>query len=166
MSLGVTYSRSGKIYKGIVKQILVERDKPMNDQIKIGDLARRAGVNAKTIRYYEEIGVLPAPVRTESGYRLYAADDAAQLEFIRHARSLGFSLGEIKEILSCRARGKAPCAYVSRLISHKIEEVERRIEELRQLRQELAKLQQIARRQPLHVEAERSNVCHILESRT
>jgi len=85
------------------------------------------------------------------------------VEFVRRARALGFSLGEIKEILSCRARGEVPCPYVRELIHAKIEDVERRIQDLQQLREELIELEQIAGRQPLPQEAETSQICHILE---
>ncbi|MBI3943130.1 MAG: heavy metal-responsive transcriptional regulator [Chloroflexi bacterium] len=136
----------------------------MNDQLQIGELARRAGVNTPTIRYYEEIGLLPAPTRSDSGYRLYLATDLAQVEFIRRARALGLSLGEIKEILSCRARGEPPCVYVTQLIHDKIVEVEQRIMDLQQLREELIELEQIAEQQPFPQERETCHVCHILES--
>ncbi len=96
----------------------------MNRMMQIGELAKLTDVNTKTIRYYEQIGMLEPPPRTGSGYRLYQAEDAARLAFIRRARALDFSLGEIKEILICRGSGKAPCPYVLRLIQQKITAVE------------------------------------------
>ena len=72
--------------------------------MKIGTLARQADVAIDTVRYYERQGLLPAPERTQSGYRSYAADDVARLRFIRRAKTLGFTLAEIRELLALSAR--------------------------------------------------------------
>src|SRR5690606_34574191 len=73
--------------------------------LPIGSLARQVGVGIDTIRYYERIGLLPAPARSASGYRLYADADRQRLEFIRRAGQLGFSLQEIARLLKLSARG-------------------------------------------------------------
>ncbi len=135
----------------------------MKAQMHIGELAERVGVNAKTIRYYEDIDLLPAPARTQGGYRLYSADDAARLAFIRRARALNFSLGEIKEILDCRASGDAPCPYVLQLIQQKIATVEQRIAELQKLDKELRVLAREAARSGRQRMPRSAKICHILE---
>jgi MerR family transcriptional regulator, copper efflux regulator len=136
----------------------------MNLQMQIGELARRVGVDAKTIRYYEEIGLLPEPPRTEAGYRLYSDQDASRLAFIRRARALDFSLGEVNEILNCRASGEAPCPYVLRLIHAKIATVEQQITELERLKRELRVLEREAGRTGIRRLPQAGEVCHILET--
>ena len=74
--------------------------------MRIGELAGRLGVNPKTIRYYESIGLLPDPGRTPSGYRVYDEDAVDRLRFIRTAQRLGVTLDEVKEILGFRERGE------------------------------------------------------------
>ena len=135
----------------------------MSTQMRIGEMARRVGVNARTIRYYEQVGLLAEPPRTETGYRLYSDHDTARLAFIRRARALDFSLGEIKEILNCRRSGAAPCPYVARLIHTKITAVEQRIAELEKLKRELQSLEREAARTQEHRPPSSSEICHILE---
>ena len=80
--------------------------------MRIGQLAERFGVNTKTIRYYESIGLLPSPVRRPSGYRVYGESDAERLAFVRTAQRFGLHLDQIGEILGLRDRGERPCDYV------------------------------------------------------
>lgn len=110
-------------------------------QLRIGELAGRLGLNPKTIRYYERIGLLPQPARTPSGYRLYGEDDVERLGFIRSAQRLGLTLDEIGEILALRERGQQPCAYVRRVLKREVAAIDQRLRELRHLRQELAALE-------------------------
>lgn len=108
----------------------------------IGELARQAGVNAQTIRYYEREGLLPAAHRwPDSGYRDF--DDAAlnQLRFIRSAKDLGFTLREIKELLDMRVLAGESCAEVRRMIGAKLTDLDRRVTEMRRLRRTLVKLE-------------------------
>lgn len=130
----------------------------------IKELARQAGVNAPTIRYYEEIGVLPAPSRAENGYRVYSGQDLERLRFVTRARSLDFSLEEIVEILGFRERGEAPCAYVIGQIAARITEVDHKIAELNRLKEELQQLQQQAEQLPLAEIEAKSCVCHLIEN--
>jgi len=109
--------------------------------MRIGELAGQLGLNPKTIRYYEHIGLLPAPARTASGYRLYGEGDAERLRFIRAAQRLGLTLDEIGEILALRERGQQPCAYVRQVLRRELAAIDQRLRELRQLRQELTALQ-------------------------
>ncbi len=108
--------------------------------MRIGELADQLGINTKTIRYYEEIGLVPQAPRTPSGYRHYSEADVARLAFIKSAQRLGLSLEEIREILSLRERGEAPCAYVRDVIGQQLRSIDARIKELRALRNELREL--------------------------
>jgi DNA-binding transcriptional MerR regulator len=116
--------------------------------MRIGELADQLGVNTKTIRYYEEIGLVPRAPRTPSGYRDYSEADIARLAFIKSAQRLGLSLEEIREILSLRERGEAPCAYVRDVIGEQLRSIDVRIKELRALRTELRELNEAADRIP------------------
>lgn len=130
----------------------------------IGQLAKEAGVNPKTIRYYEHIGLLPPPPRTKSGYRRYAARDADRIEFIRSAQALGIALAEIKEVLAFRDRGAYPCPYVLTLIDRKVKEIESRIRGLRVLAADLKRLREAAARIPPGASASKARFCHIIEN--
>src|SRR6266545_202779 len=101
--------------------------------MRIGELGERAGVSAKTIRYYEEIGLLPEPTRLPSGYRAYTDDDAARLAFIKSAQRLGLALDEIKEILALRDEGLRPCGHVRDVLRREVAELDGRIRDLRRL---------------------------------
>ena len=112
--------------------------------MRIGELADRLGVNPKTIRYYESIGLVPEAERTASGYRVYGEDDVERLVFIKAAQRLGLALDEVREILGLRERGEAPCGYVRGLISQELAALDRRMEELHALREELVALERRA----------------------
>ena len=130
----------------------------------IGELAARLGLNPKTIRYYEEVGLLPEPERSDGGYRRYRRGDEERLRFVRGVRRLGFALGEIREVLALRDRGERPCSYVAELIEQRASEVDEQIAELERLKGELAELRARARRlRPEDCGPE--GYCHILEDR-
>lgn len=112
----------------------------MPGRFLIGQAAAAAGLNAKTLRYYEAVGLLPLPDRTESRYRVYTADAIRRLGFIVKAKRLGLTLREIREILGIRDGGQAPCVHLQHLLQAKVQEVDRRIKELTLLRQELLRL--------------------------
>ena len=105
--------------------------------LSIGELSRRAAVKVPTIRYYEQIGLLPAPPRTEGRQRRYGVEDVSRLGFIRHARELGFEVDAIRELLSLSARPEQPCEPADRIVLRHLESVERRIAQLTLLRSEL-----------------------------
>lgn len=132
-------------------------------RLHIGELARRTGLNPKTIRYYEQIGLLPVPGRSPSGYCLYETEDEDRLRFIHRVQRLGFTLGEIGEVLALRDRGHAPCHYVTKRLEHRAREINNHIAELNKLKTELNELQRRARVLPAH-EPPTSGYCHILES--
>lgn len=131
----------------------------------IGELGRRTGVNPKTIRYYEEVGVLPPASRSPSRYRQYGDEDVAKLEFIRNAKALGVTLEEIKEALAFRDRGVAPCPYVLKLLEAKVKEIQSRIRGLRMLAEDLRRLQRAAVWIPAKELTARARFCHILENK-
>ena len=106
----------------------------------IGELAHAAGINPRTLRYYERIGLLSPSGRSGAGYRLYTEQDARRLAFIRRAQHLGLSLRAIAEILAVRDTGAAPCRHVRALAEAKVAEIDERIATLRQLRAELIQL--------------------------
>src|SRR3546814_14323603 len=93
--------------------------------ITIGTLSKRTGVNIETIRYYERIKLIPAPSRTESGRRLYGAEDIRRLTFIRHARDLGFDIAAIKTLLALQEMPDASCQEVTQIAADQLEAVER-----------------------------------------
>jgi DNA-binding transcriptional MerR regulator len=104
----------------------------------IGDVAERAGLSAATVRYYEQIELLPAPSRSLAGYRRYPEQTVEELQFIRKAQALGFSLDEIREILKLSRSGKAPCSHVLSLAHQHLAAVEERIRQLQQFHEQLA----------------------------
>lgn len=103
----------------------------------IGELARRTKVKVPTIRYYEHIGLLPPPPRTEGRQRRYSEGHASRLRFIRHARELGFELTAIRELLAMSAQPNQPCAEIDEMAQRHIAEIDRRVAHLRSLRSEL-----------------------------
>lgn len=107
-------------------------------RLYIGELAKRVGLNPKTIRYYEEVGLLPPAPRTDSNYRVYRPEDVRRLEFIKKAQVLGLSLAEIKEILEIRESGRLPCEHVRALLTQKLQELDRHLAQMRAFREELA----------------------------
>lgn len=137
----------------------------MSETLQIGQVATNLGLNPKTIRYYEDIGLLPEPKRTLSGYRQYSAPDVERIDFIRRARTLELSLDEIGEILSFRDQSEAPCPYVMHLVAAKIEQVERKIVDLRELRRELVDLHAEAATLSFETLASKGHLCHIIENR-
>jgi DNA-binding transcriptional MerR regulator len=104
----------------------------------IGDIARQADVTPSTIRYYEEIGLLTAPPRSDAGYRRYSAATLEELEFIKKGQGLGFSLEEIGEVLKLSRSGEAPCSHVLELAERNLAAAEERIQQLRAFRDRLA----------------------------
>ena len=108
--------------------------------MKIGELAESSGVPAKTIRYYEEIGLLHPAEREANGYRSYDRDALQRLRFVRHARAAGLSLREIGQVLAIRSEGQAPCVHVRELLRHHLEQIDVRLVELRATRRELQSL--------------------------
>jgi DNA-binding transcriptional MerR regulator len=107
--------------------------------LKIGEVARRAEVGIETLRYYERLGLLGSPRRTQAGYRLYSETIFARLDFIRKAQAMAFTLEEIGRIIQESETGQSPCAEVRRIAHRKLEELDQRLKQLRQYRNELAR---------------------------
>jgi MerR family transcriptional regulator, copper efflux regulator len=104
----------------------------------IGRLAKQAGVNIDTIRYYERNGLIPEPIRRASGYREYESEDVRRLSFIMRAKDLGFTLAEIRELLSLSA--DRDVRGVKRRAEQRLKQVERKIKELQRVRRGLKTL--------------------------
>lgn len=105
-----------------------------------GEVAKQAGVNLETIRYYEQKGLLPKPPRSEAGYRCYPPDAVRRVQFVKRAQELGFSLEEIKELLGFRVRPNATCADIRRRAVAKMSAVDGKIRDLQSIRQALERL--------------------------
>ena len=87
----------------------------MELELPVGSIAKKAGVGVQTLHYYERIGLLPKPTRSEANYRLYSPDALRRVRFIKKAQALGFTLAEIKQILDLKSHGRAPCRKVTEL---------------------------------------------------
>ena len=106
----------------------------------IGNVAKSSGVPIKTIRYYEELGLLRSLGRTEGGFRLFNSDVLERLHFIKRAQSLGLTLSEIKEFLNVHDGGELPCVHIKAKLQDKITAIDEQIQQLLILRQELSGL--------------------------
>ena len=109
----------------------------MNNQITIGELARRGGVADSTVRYYERKGLLLPSGRTQSNYRIYGPDSVQRLHFIRSAQASGLSLEDIQMLLDFRDGIPAPCAEVQAVIDSRLEQIRRQVRDLQIVQQTL-----------------------------
>lgn len=108
--------------------------------LRSGQLAKLAGINTETLRFYERKGLLPTPPRSASGYREYPDETVRRLEFIGRAKDLGFSLSEVGELLELRVRDLTTCAELRARAQDKLEDVHRKIAELKRLERGLENL--------------------------
>ena len=112
-----------------------------NNRFQIGDVSRETGASIDTIRYYEKLGLLEKPIRSEGGFRLYLKEAIEKLRFVKKAQALGFTLGEIRGIMQCSEEGLRPCCdLVKKLLTKKIEEFESKIKELQRMKRDLEAL--------------------------
>lgn len=111
------------------------------NKLSIGELARQLNINPKTIRYYEDIKLLPKPKRGNNNYRVYSEDTLKRLHFIKKAQSLGFTLKEIKRVLSISDIGNDPCEHIGELLKLRIVELNKKLIELKELKTRLMKLE-------------------------
>lgn len=109
-------------------------------QLPIGALSDATGVKVPTIRFYEQIGLMPSPLRTQSNRRSYGPEHLQRLRFIRHARELGFSVEDIRELLAMSAQPQASCDGADSIARRHLREVKRRIAQLQSLRGELERM--------------------------
>jgi Hg(II)-responsive transcriptional regulator len=110
------------------------------NNLTIGQLAKEAGVNIETVRYYQRRGLIPDPPRRESGYRQYSQDFVLRIRFIKHAQSLGFSLKEINELLALRVESEMICDDVRKQAEAKITDIEAKIQMLQRIKRTLTEL--------------------------
>ena len=108
--------------------------------MKIGELSRATGTNIETIRYYERIGLLPAPARTAANYRSYGEAHRSRLSFVRHSRELGFTIEEIRSLLDLSDNPARDCGEADRIATAHLGQVEAKIAQLILLRDELARI--------------------------
>ena len=128
--------------------------------MRIGEAAGRAGVTAKTIRFWEDQHLLPPPARTAAGYRDYDPAIVERLAFIRHAQAAGLTLEHIRQVLGIRDGGQPPCVHVTALIARRLAGVEARLAELARARDQLAAL---AERAAAQDPADCRGYCSILD---
>ena|SRR5260370_1195255 len=129
--------------------------------MRIGELGEKAGLSAKAIRYYEDIGILPEPDRTASGYRDHDESALKRLRFIKAAQAVAFTLGEIKEVLAFGDRGEAPCTHVTHLMEERIRNLSQHIRGLEGMRRQLQQLVEKAKTLP---SPQPGTFCHIIET--
>jgi len=103
------------------------------ERIAIGRLSKHTGTNIETIRYYERVGLLPVPPRSSGGYRLYSTNHLKRLNFIRRARALGFSIGEVRTLFRLADERKRPCAEVRVVADAHLKDVRAKIADLRRM---------------------------------
>lgn len=127
--------------------------------MRIGELARLAHCDVETVRFYEREGLLDEPARETNGYRSYAVTHVAQLNFIRHCRSLGIGLADIRTLRCYQADPSQPCDEVNQLIDCQIERIHQQIESMRVLEQQLRTL-----RDTCHAHQSSSSECGIMRN--
>ncbi len=129
--------------------------------MKISALAARTGTTTKTLRFYEDAGLLHEPARTPSGYRDYDDSASLRVHFIRTGQALGLTLAEIRTLLQIRDDGRAPCAAATELLDTQLADITARIAGLRTMQRELRQLRDLAR----HLDdsdCAPDSVCHII----
>ena len=130
--------------------------------MRIGQLAAQTGFSVRTIRFYEQSGLLLTHPRTEGGYRVYDQDAVTRLRFVRSAQALGLSLAEIAEVLRIRDHQGPPCSYVAELLDTHISALDARIKELTALRDELRARHPLGTApDPAHCPSDQ--VCYLIE---
>jgi len=112
----------------------------MNGTVPIGEVARQTAIKVPTIRFYEQIGLLPAPQRFEGNRRCYRESDVRRLAFVRHARELGFEIGTIRTLLALQDRPEISCGQIDALVGDHLAAVDDKINRLVALREELQQI--------------------------
>lgn len=133
--------------------------------MQIKQLAALTGISPKTIRYYEEIGLLPNPARGENNYRQYNEQDVERLRLVAGARRLDLALEEIREILDLRDRREAPCRVLLERLEHKADEIAERIRHLKQMERDLRDLHALGLTFPTDDVDGKHCVCHLVSER-
>ncbi len=131
--------------------------------MQIGELAKLSNTSAKTIRFYEDSGLLPPPARTASGYRDYGPEFVDRLRFIHRGQAAGLTLQKVRQILAIHDRGEVPCGHVRQVLSTRLDQVRAQIAELVALEGHLQTLLDYAAH-AAPTEHDQSTVCWMLES--
>jgi DNA-binding transcriptional MerR regulator len=131
--------------------------------MKIGELAKLANTSTKTIRFYEDSGLLPTPARSASGYRDYSPEVVDRLRFIHRGQAAGLTLQKVRQILAIHDRGEVPCGHVRQVLNSRLDQVRAQIAELVALEGHLQSLIARASR-GAPTQHDQSAVCWILES--
>ncbi len=108
--------------------------------MRIGELAEASGTTAKTLRFYEEQGLLPAAERTPAGYRDYTPEAVARIDFIHRGQAAGLTLAQVRQILDIRDDGQAPCGHVKGMLDSRLADLEKQIAQLVALRETITRL--------------------------
>lgn len=131
--------------------------------MKIQEFSQQTGLSAKTIRYYESIGILRSPQRAPNGYREYSEQDLERARFVAGARSLELSLDEISELLAMQDQREAPCRTMLNQIKHKAEQINERIVLLQQMEKDLRKLYKLGLTFPTDDIDGKNCICHLVK---
>ena len=107
------------------------------ESYSVGQIAKKAKLNTETLRYYEKISIMPKPKRRESRYRIYNDNDLLRLKFIKRTKELGFTLKEIKELLSLKVDSKAKCGDLKDVAEVKINDIKKKIKDLNKIKHQL-----------------------------
>lgn len=126
-----------------------------------GDVAKHLGIGVQTLHYYEREDLIPAPERSQSGYRLYSKELVDRITFVRKAQALGLPLAEIRDVLRLADKGACPCGHVQRALAQKLHEVDSRLRELESFRDDLASL--VGQAPELSAGNPSARVCAIVE---
>lgn len=132
------------------------------EKLTSGKLAKSANVNIESIRYYERKGLMPKPVRSDSGYRLYSENDVHRIKFIKKAQGLGFTLKEIKDLLDLRIDEENSCEDVQIIIAKKIDDIDNKIKELRKINNTLKGMQKLCSTNELESECPFLNLLNLI----
>lgn len=130
--------------------------------MRINQFSKLTNLSTKTIRYYEDIGILPPAIRLDNGYRDYDERDVDRARFVAGARSLDFSLDDIQEILGLREQREAPCRVVLDLLQERADEINQRIAELQHMEAELRELHRLGLTFPTDDVDGKNCVCHLV----
>lgn len=133
--------------------------------LKIGELAKQTGLAVGTLRYYSDLGLLQPAARGDNGYRYYSQNARRQIELIKKAQAIGFTLEEIKTILNVRDRGEKPCSLVQDLLDNKIDQLEIQIKKMSLFKQELEEYRTSWINNP-NPERDSQEVCPLISSVT
>lgn len=135
----------------------------MQHGIQIGELAKLSGLPIDTIRFYERKGLLRRPPRSEGGFRLFSPQDVSSLKFVQRAQALGFSLGEVRDLLILRDEDTEPCSQVRDLLERKLEIVRHKMAEMSRLEGELKDALGKCNREMKKRLSSHGKVCPVLE---